>query len=92
VTLDLRGPHARSFRVTIDGGVGSGKIYLPVEVGVRARVHGGLGSVNTRGLVKEGGVYTNEAYGKSAVTIEVEVSAGIGSLDLRVGPDDHGRI
>ena len=92
VILDLRGPHARSFRVTIDGGVGSGKIYLPAEVGVRARVHGGLGSVNTRGLVKEGGVYTNEAYGKSAVTIEVEVSAGIGSLDLRVGPDDHGRI
>ena len=92
MTLDLRGPHARSFRVSVDGGIGSGKIYLPAEVGVRARVHGGLGSVNTRGLVKNGRVYTNEAYGKSAVTIEIEISAGIGSLDLRVEPGDRDRI
>jgi hypothetical protein len=90
--LDLRGPHAKSFSVKIDGGVGSGKIYLPAEVGVRARVHGGIGSVDTRGLVKDKRVYTNEAYGKSAVTIDIEISAGIGSLDLRVEPEGRNRI
>jgi hypothetical protein len=90
--LDLRGPHAKSFSVKIDGGVGSGRVYLPAEVGVRARVHGGIGSVNTRGLVKDGHVYTNEAYGRSAVTVDVEISAGIGSLDLRVEPEGRNRI
>jgi hypothetical protein len=89
MTLDLRGPHARSFMVKIDGGVGSGKIYLPAEVGVRARVHGGIGSVSAHGLSKQDRIYTNDAYGKSSVTINVEISVGIGSLDLRVEPSDR---
>jgi len=90
MTLDLRGPHARSLRVKIDGGVGSGTIYLPADVGVRVKVDGGIGSVNTRGLSKDHRVYTNDAYGKSGVTIDIEIDAGIGSLDLRVEPD--GRV
>lgn len=84
VKLDLRGPHARSFNVKVDGGIGSGILYLPSEVGVRVRVSGGIGSVNARGLAKDHRTYTNEAYGKSAVTIDVEIDAGIGSLDLRL--------
>jgi hypothetical protein len=84
MNLDLQGPHRESFNVKIDGGVGSGKIYLPAEVGVRVKVGGGIGSVNAYGLIKQGGFYVNEAYGKSAVAIEIEVDAGIGSLDLRV--------
>lgn len=74
----------------VDGGIGSGKLYLPSEVGVRVRVDGGLGSVNAHGLTKQGGYYVNDAYGRSAVAIEVEVDAGIGSLDLRV--ESAGRI
>jgi hypothetical protein len=84
MTLDLQGPHQESFDVKIDGGVGSGKIILPAEVGVRVHVDGGLGSINAHGLTKQGGAYVNEAYGRSAVTIEVDIDAGIGSLDLRV--------
>jgi len=84
MTLDLQGPHQESFNVKIDGGVGSGKIYLPTEAGVRVKVDGGIGSVEAHGLTKQGGSYVNEAYGKSAIVIEVEVDAGIGSLDLRV--------
>jgi len=86
VELDLQGPHERSFHVRIDGGIGSGKIRLPAEVGVVVRVDGGLGSVNTRGLTKSGGAYVNDAYRKSPVTIEVDIDAGIGSLDLRCEP------
>lgn len=84
MTLDLQGPHAKSFDVKINGGVGSGTIYLPADVGVRARVQGGIGSVDVRGLSKQGRVYTNDAYGKSAVTIDIDINAGIGSLSLRV--------
>jgi hypothetical protein len=86
VNLDLRGPHAKGFLVKIDGGVGSAKLNLPAEVGVRVKVDGGLGSVNPHGLVKQGGAYVNEAYGKSPVTIDVDINAGIGSLDLYCEP------
>jgi hypothetical protein len=90
MNLDLQGPHAKSFDVKIDGGIGSGTIYLPAEVGVRAKVDGGIGSVSARGLLKHGKVYTNEAYGKSGVTIDIDIDAGIGSLDLRV--ESAGRV
>ena len=86
MNLDLRGPHSRSFDVKVDGGVGSGRLDLPSEVGVRVKVDGGLGSVDARGLTKVSGAYVNEAYGKSPVTIEVNINAGIGSLDLRCEP------
>ncbi|MGA2532913.1 MAG: toast rack family protein [Candidatus Aminicenantales bacterium] len=92
MTLDLQGPHAKSFDVKINGGVGSGRIYLPADVGVRARVQGGIGSVDVHGLSKHGRVYTNEAYGKSAVTVDIDINAGIGSLDLRVEPAGRAKL
>ena len=86
VDLDLRGPHASGFLVKIDGGIGSAKLALPAEVGVRVKVDGGIGSVSAHGLTKQAGAYVNDAYGKSPVTIEVDVDAGIGSLDLTCEP------
>jgi hypothetical protein len=82
--LDLRGKHERDLEVSIDGGIGSGTIYLPREVGVRVRVDGGIGSVDADEFNKSGHVYTNDAYGKSPVTIDITVDAGIGSIDLRL--------
>jgi hypothetical protein len=82
-TLDLSGPRAASLDVDVDGGVGSGTVYLPKEVGVRVRVHKGLGSVEAEGFAKSGHVYTNEVYGRSAVTLDINVEAGIGSIRLR---------
>lgn len=86
VVLDLRGRHKESFRVKIDGGVGSGRLRLPSEIGVRVRVDGGLGSVDAHGLTKRAGAWVNEAYGSSPVTLEVDIDAGIGSIDLRCEP------
>jgi hypothetical protein len=80
--LDLRGTPVNGFLVKISGGVGSGKIALPSEVGVRVKVDGGLGSVDAHGLTKQAGAYVNDAYGKSPITIDVDIDAGIGSLDL----------
>jgi hypothetical protein len=82
--LDLRGKHERNLDVSIDGGVGSGKLYLPREVGVRVRVDGGIGSVDAHEFNKNGHVYTNDAFGKSPVTIDISIDAGIGSIDLRL--------
>lgn len=83
--LDLRGRHEEGFRVKIDGGVGSGRIELPTEAGVRVKVDGGIGSVNAQGLIKQGDAYVNDAYGRSQVSIEVDINAGIGSIDLLCG-------
>lgn len=82
--VDLSGRHSKGFSVKVDGGVGSGSLILPSGVGARVRVSGGIGSVNAHGLRKSGHEYTNDAYGKSDVTIDVRINAGIGSLDLRV--------
>jgi len=83
-TVDLSGPRAKSLDVDIEGGIGSGTIYLPREVGVRVTVKKGLGSVEAEGLTKSGHIYTNEAYGRSEVTLEVRVEAGIGSIHLEL--------
>jgi hypothetical protein len=83
IELDLSGERSLSLEGSLNGGVGSAVIYLPTQVGVRLRIDGGLGSVDARGLVKNGNIYTNEAYGKTAATIDLRVHAGIGSIELR---------
>lgn len=84
VELDLSGDRSVSVEGSIRGGVGSGMIYLPANIGVRARIHGGLGSISAPGFTKNEHVYTNEAYGKTDVSIDLEIHAGIGSIDLKL--------
>lgn len=84
LTVDLSGEHKDDFNVKIDGGVGSVRVYIPEDVGVRVYVDKGIGSVDIRGLKKQGDVYTNEAYQASDVTIDIDIDAGIGSIDLRL--------
>jgi hypothetical protein len=81
--VDLSGERAKDLEAEIQGGVGEAAIHLPKNVGVVAIVHGGLGSVDTRGLKEEDGQYVNEAYGKSPSTIHLTVNGGIGSIKLQ---------
>jgi len=83
--LDLSGPLKRSLRATIDGGVGHGTVVLPREIGVKVEIDGGIGSVSARGLNKTGPghVYTNDAYGRTDISLELKIDAGIGSIDLK---------
>ena len=90
--LDLRGPRKESFRVKIDGGIGSARLRLPADVGVRVKVDGGLGSVDAHGLTKQAGAWVNEAYGSSPVSLELDIDAGIGSIDLRCELPDRRKI
>jgi hypothetical protein len=82
--LDLRGDRKQDLRAVLHGGVGQASIRLPKGVGVRATAHGGIGSVDTSGLHRDGDEYVNDAYGKSKVTIELEVQGGIGQITLEV--------
>jgi hypothetical protein len=83
-TVDLTGDYAKGFDASIQGGVGQAKVLLPSEVGVKAKAQGGLGKINAEGLRREGESYVNDAYGKSDVTLSVDIQGGVGQINLEV--------
>jgi hypothetical protein len=85
--VDLTGGWHGDADVKIEGGVGRVKVLLPRATGVRAHVAGGLGSVHTAELNRDGDYYVNSAYGKSPVTLNVDVTGGVGEVDLEVSAD-----
>jgi hypothetical protein len=83
-TVDLTGDYAQDFDASIEGGVGEATVLVPSEVGVRVRAEGGLGKINAEGFRREGEAYVNDAYGDSDATLEIEVSGGVGQINLKV--------
>jgi N-terminal domain of toast_rack, DUF2154/Domain of unknown function (DUF5668) len=79
---DLTGDWKQDVDVKIAGGAGSATVRLPKGVGVRARAGGALGSIDVRGLRRENGYYLNDAYGKSPVTLNVDVQGAVGEIRL----------
>jgi N-terminal domain of toast_rack, DUF2154/LiaI-LiaF-like transmembrane region len=86
LNLDLTGERKSDLQATIEGGAGQATIRLPKDVGVRVYASGGIGSVNTRGMTRDGDAYVNAAYGKTPVTIEMTVHGGVGEINLLVEP------
>jgi hypothetical protein len=80
--IDLTGDRKKDLDADVQGGVGEAIIHLPRKVGVVVNASGGIGTVDASGLQHEGGEYTNEAYGKSPVTIHLHVAGGIGRIQL----------
>lgn len=81
-TLDLRNDWQHDLDVNIDTGAGSLIVKLPNDVGVRVVVDRGANAIVTQGLTKEGNVFTNAAYGMSDVTLQINLKAGIGLINL----------
>jgi hypothetical protein len=74
-----------------DASSGSGSFFSRTALGrsdgswpVRAKVEGGLGEINARGLTKDGKAYVNAAYKDSNGTLEVDVEGGVGEINLKV--------
>lgn len=80
--LDLRGAWEKTVDVNVSGGIGETMIYLPENMGVRVRIDKGLGSVETRGLHREGNDLVNGLYGESEATLYLSIQAGIGQITL----------
>lgn len=80
--LDLRGAPKKSYDVRVSHGAGDCTIRVPAGVGVEAQASGGTGDVNMSGLHHEGNRYFNDAAGRSAVTIHLDVQSGAGDLKL----------
>jgi hypothetical protein len=86
VDADLTGDRKKDLEADISGGVGAATIRLPKNVGVVAEVSGGLGSIDTHGLKKDGDQYVNDSYGHTPATIHLHISGGIGSISLTQEP------
>lgn len=82
--LDLRGDWAQDLDVALETGAADITVQLPKDVGARVVVEAGMGGVDATGLTQDGNVYTNAAYGVSPVTLNVDIEAGIGWIDLAV--------
>ena len=70
------------FRANIQGGVGQVTVRLPKNVGGQIHALGGIGAVNAHGLRRDGETYVNDAYGKSPVTIRMNIHGGVGEINL----------
>lgn len=84
-TVDLTGNWKDDLSAQIHGGVGRATIRLPREVGVHVIAQGGLGSINASDFQRRGDAYVNDQYGKSPVTLRIEVEGGIGEINLELG-------
>jgi hypothetical protein len=82
LNLNLAGDWKQNFDADIQGGVGQATIHLPRNVGVEVRAEGGFGSIDYVGLRHTGDRYVNDAFGKSPVTIHLNVQGGIGQIQL----------
>jgi hypothetical protein len=83
-TIDLNGDWKRDLHVTIDAGATDITVRLPREVGVRIEISSGPHTVDATGLTKDGEVYTNLAYAVSDVTLQLDIEAGIGMINMEV--------
>jgi len=82
--VDLSGGWARNLDVTIDTGAANITLRLPKDVGVRVKIESGPHTIEATGLANDGDVYTNAAYGVSDVTMQVNIEAGIGQINMDV--------
>ncbi len=88
VDMDLRGTPSKDYDVDIRGGVGQATVRLPSNVGIEAIAKGGIGEISVRGLTKDGNRYRNSLYGQAPVNIRLDVTGGVGQIELIVDSDD----
>jgi hypothetical protein len=86
-TLDLSGDWARDLDVTIDAGAADIRVRLPKDIGTRVKIEDGPHTIEATGMTQDGDGYTNAAYGASEVTLQVNMRAGIGRINLEIEED-----
>ncbi len=85
VTIDLTGEWRNDLVADIKGGIGELNLSLPGTVGIRLDIAGGLGDVDVPdGFRKDGRVYTNEFYETAEHTLDFDIKAGLGSINVEV--------
>jgi hypothetical protein len=77
-------PDHGEYDAKINGGLGHVVIYLPDDLGVKLFVDMGIGGIDVpNDFRRQGGAYVSPNYNQAEETIEVDVSLGIGSIEIR---------
>ncbi len=82
--VDLTGDWKEGLDASIKGGIGKATVRLPTDVGVKVTAKGGIGEINRGELQQREGAFVNDMYGKSPVTLNVNVEGGIGEINLEL--------
>lgn len=82
VRMDLTGLIQEHTRVEVSMGLGSVRITLPRDVGVRLDRSTFLTSVNAPGLSRRDGTYLSENWESASRTVEIQVDAAFGSITV----------
>jgi N-terminal domain of toast_rack, DUF2154 len=82
VDLDLRGRLKHSYNVTLNGGVGQATVRVPSDAAVYAEAHGGIGSINVKGLRKTGDHWETESWATAENKLRIEAHGGIGEIKI----------
>lgn len=81
VTLPAQG----NLKVDMDGGIGEVIIRIPETLAARIQAKSGIGSVSVSGPFKrEGNDWTSDNYETATQKADLNVSGGIGSIDIEV--------
>jgi hypothetical protein len=83
MSVDLRGEPKRDYTVQIRGGVGETTVRLPRDVAISATATKGIGDISIEGLEQRDGVWVNPDRVGAPVTVRVNVSGGVGQINLR---------
>lgn len=80
--IDLSGKWEQDLSARITGGVGEATVRLPRDAGVRVRARGGMGGIHVEGLRPHEDYYVNDAYGNAGPKLRLEITGGIGQINL----------
>jgi hypothetical protein len=82
VRLDLTGLIQERSRIEVSMGLGSVRIAVPRDVGIRLTRSTFLTSVNASGLSQRDGAYFSENWESADRTVEIQVDAAFGSITI----------
>ncbi len=82
--IDLSGERTNSLDAEFTCGFGELKLTLPRNVGVRVKISGLIGDIDSPGFIRHDNEYTNDLFRKSDVNIDIKITAGMGEIDLEM--------
>jgi hypothetical protein len=82
VVVDLSGELQQSLEAFIKTGIGDTTLRLPQNAGVRLHSAVDFGRLQLHDLTWDGKAYTNAAYGKSPITLDIHIESGMGKVTL----------
>jgi len=82
--VDLSSGWSHDVTANLKGGISEIAVTLPQAMGTRVVIQKGLGKISASGLNRDGNVYVNDAYGKTAQTLNLNIEPGIGEVILKV--------